>query len=449
MASMAARHDLTEGVVWKKLLGFFFPILLGLLFQQLYNTVDAVIVGRFEGDSALAAVGGGAATIINMIIGFCTGLNSGATVIVAQTYGSGDHDTLSRVLHTSIVFCAIIGLIVTIAGYFAAPALLRLIRNPEDIMDSSVLYLRIYLVGAIPMLLYNLFQGALQAVGDSARPLRYLITSCLVNIVLDTVFVAVLRMGVAGVGWASVISMCCSAVLALTHLLRVNAPHRVEVKKLRMDFGVLRRAMRIGLPSGVQGSMYNIANVIIQASVNGFGTGIVAAWAATGKLDGFYWVTSNAFGLAICAFVGQCYGAGKIDRMREAIRVCTKIALGVSFGFSILLLGVSRPAYHLFLQDPQVIDDAVRIMWYFVPFYFTWTFIEVLSGTFRGVGDTLCPMIIVMLGTCVFRVLWILIVVPLWHTIFAVAIVYAISWAITGAVFIWYYKKGYWLKGNL
>lgn len=446
MASITNRHDLTEGVVWKKLLGFFFPILLGLLFQQLYNTVDAVIVGRFVGDSALAAVGGGAATIINMILGFFTGLNSGATVIIAQTYGAGEHDTLSRVLHTSIVFCAIVGLIVTVGGYFLAPGLLRLIRNPEDIMEPSVLYLRIYFVGAIPMLLYNLFQGTLQAVGDSGRPLKYLIVSCVLNIVLDIVFVAVLGMGVAGVGWASVISMCCSALLALIHLLRVDGPHRIEVKKLRLEPAMLGRTMRIGLPSGLQGSMYNIANMIIQASVNGFGTGIVAAWAATGKLDGFYWVTSNAFGIAICAFVGQCYGAGKIDRMKESIRVCIKIALGVTIGFSILLLSIARPAFGLFLQDPQVIDDAVRIMWYFVPFYFTWTFIEVLSGTFRGVGDTLRPMIIVMIGTCVFRVIWMLFVVPVWHTIFAVSIVYALSWVITGSVFIWYYKKGSWLR---
>lgn len=446
MRKTGSRNDLTEGSVIKKLLSFFFPILIGLLFQQLYNTADAVIVGHFEGDSALAAVGGSAASVTSLIIGFFTGLNSGASVMIAQTYGASDHKRLSTVLHTAFLFCCIAGLCITVAGILFAPAFLRLLGNPEDIMDDSILYLRIYLTGCIPLLLGNLFQGTLQGVGDSMRPLKYLIVSCVLNIVLDCICVACLGLGVAGVGIASVVSMVVNMLLSLRHLLRTDGPHRFMWTRLRMDKGALRSMLRIGLPSGLQSSMYSISNMIIMSAINSFGTLVVAAWTATGKLDGFYWSVSNAFGIAICAFVGQCYGAAKYDRMKKATRTCMGIALGVTVIMSVLLLSVARPAYSVFLNDPLVIDYAIEIMWYFVPFYFIWSFIEVLSSTFRGVGDTFRPMIITMLGTCVLRVLWMIIVVPRWHEIRTVSVIYAISWAVTAVAFIVYYLKGKWLR---
>lgn len=441
--------DLTQGEVWKKMLGFFFPILLGLLFQQLYNTADAIIVGSFVGDDALAAVGGTTASITNLIIGFFTGLNTGATVLISQMYGAGDERTLSRVLHTAVIFCLIVGLSITILGYFFTPGLLTVLGNPEDIQEESVLYLRIYFEGSAFLLLYNLFQGTMQAVGDSARPLRYLIISCLTNIALDLMFVGVLRMGVAGAAWASVISMILCTTLAAVHLMREKGPHRLSVAKLDFEWSVLKRILRIGLPGGVQSSMYAISNLIIMAAVNTFGTQIVTAWTATGKLDGFYWSTSNAFGIALCAFVGQCYGAGKLDRMKQGIRFTMKTALVTTVCLSALLLSVARPVYHVFLDNEKTIDDAITIMWYFVPFYFIWSFIEVLTGTFRGVGDTLRPMIITMIGTCLFRVIWMFFVVPAWHTVMSISIVYGISWVLTASTFIIYYFKGKWLNRNI
>lgn len=441
-------QDLTQGKVGKKMLSFFFPILIGLLFQQLYNTADAVIVGHFVGDDALAAVGGTTASITNLIIGFFTGLNAGATVLISQMYGSGDEKTLSRVLHTAVIFCSLVGLSITVLGYFFTPGMLTLLGNPTDIQEESVLYLRIYLEGAIFLLLYNLFQGTMQSVGDSARPLKYLITSCLTNIVLDLLFVGVLDLNVAGAAWASVLSMMLCTALAAVHLMREKGPHKLSVKKLDLEWSILKRILRIGLPGGVQSSMYAISNLIIMAAVNTFGTQIVTAWTATGKLDGFYWSTSNAFGIALCAFVGQCYGAGKLERMKQGVRFTMKTALVTTVCLSVLLLSVARPAYHIFLKEEQTIEDAITIMWYFVPFYFIWSFIEVLTGTFRGVGDTLRPMIITMIGTCVFRVIWMLFVVPAWHTVMSVSIVYGISWVLTAGAFIIYYLKGKWLKQN-
>lgn len=441
--------DLTQGKVWKKMLGFFFPILLGLLFQQLYNTADAIIVGSFVGDDALAAVGGTTASITNLIIGFFTGLNTGATVLISQMYGSGDEKTLSRVLHTAVIFCLLVGLSISLLGYFFTPGMLILLGNPNDIQNDSVLYLRIYFEGAAFLLMYNLFQGTMQAVGDSVRPLRYLIISCLANIALDLLFVGAFKMGVAGAAWASVISMILCTALAAVHLMREKGPHRLCIGKLDLERDILKRILRIGLPGGIQSSMYAISNLVIMVSVNDFGTQIVTAWTATGKLDGFYWSTSNAFGIALCAFVGQCYGAGKPDRMKQGIRFTMKTALLVTVCLSALLLSVARPAYHIFLDNEQTISNAITIMWYFVPFYFIWTFIEVLTGTFRGVGDTLRPMIITMIGTCLFRIIWMLFVVRAWHTVMCISIVYGISWVLTASAFIIYYFKGKWLNRNV
>ncbi len=440
------RNDLTQGPVTRKLLGFFFPIWIGLLFQQLYNTADAFIVGKFVGDSALAAVGGSASSIINLVIGFFTGLNSGATVLISQKYGARDYPALRRVLNTAVVFSIGVGLAITVAGDLAAPAFLRFLQNPADIMDDSVMYLRIYLTGAVLLLLYNLFQGTMQATGDSRRPLMYLVCSCGINIVLDLLFVAVFKWGIAGAGWASVISMGVCTVLAAVHLIRTDEHCRLVLKELKINTTDLKNIMRIGLPAGIQGSMYSISNMIIQSTVNTFGTGLVTSWTATGKLDGFYWSTSSAVGTSLCAFVGQCYGAGKLDRMREAIRTCIRLFTIATIVMSAGLLAIARPAYSLFLNEPQVIDDAIRIMWMFVPFYFIWSFVEALSSTFRGVGDTLKPMLIVMLGTCLFRILWMIFIVPLKHSIDTVSIVYGISWVITATVMIIYYKRGKWLK---
>lgn len=449
METINDKNSLTEGVIWKKLLRFFFPILLGMLFQQLYNTVDAIIVGRYVGASALAAVGGSAAVLTNLVIGFFVGLSSGATVIIAQEYGARNDDKLEETLHTAITFAIFVGVAIMIIGYIAAPGTLRLVKNPEDIMKDSTTYIRIYFMGSVPLLMYNLGSGVLQAIGDSRHPLMYLVVSCFTNIVLDYIFVAKLSMGVAGVAVASIIAMCVSTFLVIRKLLTADGPYRLKINRLGIRVRTLKRILRIGVPSGVQSAMYSLSNIIIQTGVNSFGTVIVAAWTATGKLDGLFWVTSNAFGVAICAFVGQCYGAGKIERMKKSVKTCMLMAQGATAFLVVFLLSIARPAYGLILSETEVIDYAVQLMWYFVPFYFVWTVIEILSGTLRGVGDTLRPMIIIILGTCGVRVLWMLVVVPVWHTLFCVSIVYAISWTITVIAFIIYYFKGNWINNGL
>ena len=436
------KNDLTTGVVWKKLLRFFFPILAGLLFQQLYNTADAVIVGHYLGDEALASVGGSVSVITNLVIGFFMGLVSGATVMISQAYGAGDYERLKRVLHTCFLFCVAVGLLITLGGYFGAPLALRIVKTLDNLLGDSTLYLRIYLCGAVPMLTYNLLQGTLQAVGDSKRPFKYLICSCLSNIALDMLFIGAFGWGVAGAALASVISMCICTALALIHFLRTDRPHQFRFKYLKVDFSVLQNMLRIGLPSGLQSSMYSVSNIIIQAAINALNdTDLVAAWTATARLDGLYWVTTNAFGVAICAFVGQCYGAGKIERMKQAMKSCMGISLGVTAVLSCFLLLIARPAYSLFVRSDAAIDKAIEIMWCIVPFYFTWSYTEVLTGTLRGTGNTFVPMIIVLLGTCLFRVIWMYAVVPYWNNVVGISIVYVISWVITGVAFTFYYIR--------
>ena len=439
-------NDLTQGSILKSLLRFFFPILFGMLFQQLYNTVDAVVVGRVVGPEALAAVGGSPAVIINLVIGVFTGLASGATVIISQYFGLRDDERLSRAVHTILIFCLLAGVVLTLLGRLSAVWSLRLVKTPGDILALSGRYLRIYYLGAVPLLLFNVASGILRAVGDSRRPLYYLGVCCGMNIALDLLFVAALQMGVDGVAWATVVSQLTGAVLILLRLGRSNGPERMELRKLRIDAASLRRILYIGVPAAIQGAMYSVSNLLIQSAINDFGTTVVAAWTAISKFDGVFWVTSNSFGAAICTFVGQNFGAGKYDRMREGVRKWLLTTLGTAIVMSALLIGLSRWGLRLFTTDAAVIEEATRMMWYFVPFYALWSFIEIISNTLRGAGDAIAPTVISLIGVCVLRILWIALLVPHWHTVMGISVSYPATWFITAAAFVVYYYRSDWLK---
>ena len=440
------KYDLTTGVIWKKLLSFFFPIAGAALFEQLYNTVDAVIVGKFVGKAALAAVGGSAAVILNLVIGFFIGLSSGATVIISQYYGAEDKEGVSKAVHTSVAFCLAAGAVLTVLGILLAPWSLRVVHNPQDIMEPSIQYLRIYFVGTIPLLIFNIGSGILRAVGDSKSPLYYLVFCTLLNIALDVLFVVVFKMGVAGAAWATAIALLASSVLIIIKLCRSGEACRLELGKIRFHGAQLRHMLNIGIPAGVQSAMYSLSNLIIQAAVNDLGTTVVAAWTTSSKLDGIYWCVSNSFGVAIMAFVGQNFGAKKYDRMNKSVKVCLAIAMGFSVVMSALLLIFGRYCFHIFVDDAEVINYAVEMLSYFCPFYFVWTFIEVLSNSLRGAGDAIRPMIITVLGICGLRVLLVIFVIPVWGTVKGISMCYPVTWIITAAVFVIYYFKSGWLE---
>lgn len=442
-------NGITEGVIWKQLLLFFFPIMLGTFFQQLYNTVDAVIVGNFVGKQALAAVGGATGTLINLLVGFFVGLASGASVIISQYFGAGDAGKVSLAVHTSAALAIIGSVLLMVLGLAFSPWALRLMGTPEDIMDYALIYIRIYFGGIFFAMVYNIGSGILRAVGDSRRPLYFLIACCFVNILLDLLFVAIFRWGVVGVALATMLSQGVSAVLVILALLRTDMSYRLLPKAIRIDPVILKSIIQIGIPAGLQSVMYSVSNLVIQASINSFGTDAVAAWTAYGKLDGFYWMTISAFGVSITTFVGQNFGARRYDRMRRSVRTCLLMAYGAAFAISAVFLTVGGSLYHLFTQDEEVIRCGMEMLRFLAPFYCAYVAIEILAGAVRGVGDSLMPMIMTCVGVCVLRVIWIGVAVPVWPQIRTVIASYPITWVITSVMFVVYYLQDGWLRRRI
>lgn len=434
-------NTIVDGVIWKGLLKFFFPIMLGTLFQQLYNTVDAVVVGQFVGTQALAAVGGSSSQIVNLFIGFFVGLSSGATVIVSQYFGAREDKGVSRAVHTAMALAFIAGAVMTVAGLVFAPAMLEIMNTTEDTMADSTLYLRIVFLSMIPSMVYNVGSSILRAIGDSRSPLYFLAAACLVNVVLDLAFVLIFHMGVAGVAIATSIAQAVSAVLVFVALCRAKGSYRIIPREIRPERELLARTVRIGLPTGLQSVLYAVSNIIITTSINGFGTDTVAAWVAFGKVDALFWLILSAFGVAIMTFVGQNYGARKFDRVHKSLKVALAIAAVTSIVFSAVLLLVGQYVFRLFTNDQTVMDVAIYMMMCMVPGYVLYVPIELISGALRGMGDTLIPTVITAVGICALRVLWIFAVVPLWHDILAITISYPISWLLTSAAFILYYAR--------
>lgn len=432
-------HQITEGVIWKQLLIFFFPIVVGTLFQQLYNTVDAVIVGRFVGKQALASVGGSAAVLSNLIIGCFTGLASGASVIVSQFYGAKDERNLQKSLHTAYAISILLSIAVSVSGWLLTPYLLKITHTPADTLADSIIYLRIYFLGIIGTLVFNMGSAIIRAIGDSRRPLYYLIVCCLLNIVLDLVLVLVFHLGIAGAAIATIISQAVSAVLVTYALMKKYDDIRLYLHKIRIDLVKLRLEFRIGIPSALQAFMYSITNIIIQAAVNGFGTDTAAAWASFSKLDALFWTVNGAFGIAITTFSGQNFGAGKKERIYKSVRICLGMAVAVCGSILITLFLFCRPLFGIFTTDKNVIDIGVYMVRYVALSYIIYVFIEVFSGALRGMGDVLIPTLITLGGVCLVRIPWILLVLPAHHTTACIMLSYPISWATTALLITPYY----------
>ena len=432
-------NRITEGSIFGQLLLFFFPILFGTFFQQLYNTADAMVVGRFVGKQALAAVGGSTSTLINLLVGFFVGLSSGATVVISQFYGARKADKVHWAVHTSIAFSVIGGIIFMIVGLVGSPWALEAMKTPEDVLGHAVVYIRIYFLGIIVNLVYNMGAGILRAVGDSRRPLYFLIASCFTNIILDVLLVAVLGMGVAGAALATITSQLLSAVLVVLALMKTDDMYKLEWKKVRIDQRMLQRIVRIGIPAGMQSVMYNISNVIIQAGVNTLGTDNVTAWATYGKVDGLYWMMINALGISATTFVGQNFGAGRLDRVRKGAGACMVIGVVLTASVGVVLYNGGHLLVELFTTDQQVQAISMDLLHFMVPTFITYIAIEILSGTLRGVGDAWMPLIITGIGVCAVRVLWIMFVLPHYHTIIGAAFCYPLTWSLTTVAFVIYY----------
>ena len=447
---MKSRYNssITEGVIWKQLLLFFVPILLGSLFQQLYNMVDAMVVGRFVGKEALAAVDS-TSSFTSLLINFFVGAASGTSVIVSQFYGARNDLQVSRAVHTGVALSLAGGVIVMILGIAVAPLCLRAIAVPEEIMGDALTYIRIYFLGTVAQFAYNVGAGILRAVGDSRRPLYFLIVGCVVNIVLDVLFVVVFKLGVVGAALATIISQVVSMVLVGITLMRAEDTFQLFLRRIRFHKDMLLSIIKVGIPMGLQSAMYSISNMIIRSAVNTFGTNVIAAWAVSGRMDFIIWTVMDTFGIAVTTFSGQNYGAGKYDRVRKSVRVCLGMGIGTIIAISATLYLICPYFGKLFTDDTEVLSLAAYILRFYAPFFVTYVGSDILSGAIRGTGEAFKPMMLTMFGTCILRIIWIFTAVRVNHTIEMVMWSYPMTWIVTTSMFIVYYLRGKWLKDKL
>ena len=393
------RGLMTEEVIWKQLLLFALPLLLGNLFQQFYNTVDSIVVGNYIGANALASVGA-STPIVNLMVGMFTGLGTGAGVVIAQFFGAKDHKGVHDGVHTTIALCIVSGLVMAVVGVALSPIILRLLDTPAEIMEGSVTYLQIYFMGVMALMIYNMGSGILRAVGDSRTPLYFLMVSSVVNILLDLLFVIKVQMGVAGVAWATLIAQAISACLVLIRLMTSTESYKLILKDIRFHKKVLLETIRIGLPGGIQNAVISFSNLIVQYNINSFGAAAVAGCSAYTKIDGFAILPVMSFSMAITTFTGQNIGAKNYDRVRKGAKTCLVIALAVTLTLSGGLYLFGEKLLRVFSSDQQVLSYAVQMMHFLVPGYVCLAVAHTYCGVVRGAGISMVPMLALVGNMC-------------------------------------------------
>lgn len=439
------KNLMTSGSIWKTILIFSIPLIIGNLLQQTYNTIDSMIVGNFVGSSALAAVGSSTA-LINLLISFAQGIAVGSGIIVAQSLGSNARKDVRVSIHTSMALALVLGLVISIMGYVFAPWLLEKMQTPIEVMPESIEYLRVFSLGLIFNVIYNMEAGILNAVGNSKRSLLYLSIASFTNVVLDFIFIKYLGMGVRGAAIATNISQFISALLALLFLLRVPEIYKVSLKKIKIHKDMALRIIKVGIPTAIQGTVISLSNVIMQSSVNVFGAMPMAGFGAFIKIDGFNILPVLSLSLAITTFAGQNYGAGKIDRVKKGMWTTLFMTIIYTIISGTMLYNFAPKVIALFTKEPDVIAAGVLATKFFCPFYFLLAIMHSLAGTVRGTGRTVPPMLIMILSLCVFRILAAKFVIPHYNTIENVYLLYPISWTIGAILMIGYTIKADWTK---
>lgn len=436
---------MTEGGIFKNLLFFATPLILGNLLQQMYNAVDSIIVGNYVGSNALAAVGAGA-SLIYLLIAFSLGASVGAGVIVSQYLGAKEKEGVHKAVHTALAISIILGLILTAGGILFSRKLLVMMNTPAEILDDAACYLRIYSYGLIFNVVYNMAAGILNAAGNSRRSLMYLAAAAVVNIFMDLLLIAGLKIGVAGAAIATNFSQAISCILALWFLFRVPADYRISLKSLRIHKAMALRIIQIGLPTGIQNMVISFSNILIQASINQYGATAVAGFSAYLKIDGFNILPVLSFSMAITTFIGQNYGAGKYDRMKKGMWVTLLMGIVYTVLTGILLLTFSGQIMRLFSEDVGVIAYGQTAMRYFCPFYWILAILHSLAGTVRGTGKSIPPMVVLLVSLCLFRIVWIQLVLPYYTSIEGIFILYPVSWLVGAVLMIFYTWKGKWIE---
>lgn len=435
---------MTEGSIWKKILFFSIPLILGNLFQQLYNTVDSIIVGNYIGSEALAAVGS-SGSLINLLIGFCIGASAGAGVVIAQFYGAQDREGVRKAVHTTIAIAIAAGAVLTVVGIVATPIFLKAMGTPQEVFDQASIYLKVYFGGILFSVVYNMSAGILNAVGNSKRSLVYLMIAATSNIFLDLLFVVVLKMGIVGAAIATDISQLLSCIFIILFLVRSEDVYRVKLKDIRCYDNLLGKILKIGLPTGVQNIVISLSNVIVQSSVNSFGAVAMAGFAAYIKVDGFNILPVLSFSMAATTFVGQNVGAGRLDRVKKGMYVSVAMGIIYTVCTGILLLTFAPQVIGVFTQNGKVVEYGVYIMKFFCPFYWMLGILHILAGTIRGTGKTMQAMVVFLFSLCIFRVLWIWGAMSVSHKIGGVMLGYPLSWLVGLVMILIYVWKGNWM----
>lgn len=438
-------EPMTSGSIGKRMMFFALPLLLGNLFQQLYNTVDSLIVGNFLGSSALAAVSS-SGSLIFMLIGFLSGISAGAGVVISQYFGAEDVPNIQRAVHTTVAFGIAAGLLMTIVGILLSPQILAWMGTPESVMPESISYLQIYFSGSLGFVLYNVFVGILQAVGDSRHPLYYLMASSVINLVLDILFIGFFHTGVSGAALATVISQVFSAILCFVQLLRTKESYQLRLSSIRFDLPMLGRIIRIGLPSGVQNSIIAFANVVVQSYINAFGEMAMAGYGAYTKIEGFAFLPINSFTMAMTTFVGQNLGAGQTERTRKGARfgILVTVVMAELIGVIVMLFAPQLIAASD--STPAVVQFGVEKARTAALFYCLLAYSHSVASVIRGAGKAVVSMLIMMNFWCVVRVAFLAVSIPFTHSVLMVYAVYPLTWALSSVAFFFYYRRANWLN---
>lgn len=435
---------MTEGSVVKNILFFSVPLILGNLLQQLYNTVDSIIVGNYVGSNALAAIGS-STSLIYLLIAFSQGVSVGAGVVISQQLGQKNKEGVQISVHTALALAEILGIILTVGGILFSKVILLWMNMPKEVLMDAVTYLRLYSAGMVFNVIYNMTAGILNAAGNSKRSLGYLAIASVTNLILDLVFIVGMKTGIAGAAIATNIGQIVSCVLAIWFLVRTQTDYKVCLSKIKIHKATAGLIIKIGLPTGFQNMVISLSNILVQSSVNSFGANAMAGFGAYMKVDGFNVLPVTSFGMAATTFVGQNFGAGKLERVKRGMWITLGIGMIYTITTGILLLTFSETIMHLFSNDAAVITYGQQAMRFFCPFYWVLSILHALSGTVRGTGKSIPPMIVLLISLCLFRVLWVQFVMPDIASIEGIFMLYPISWTIGSGLMILYTWEGKWL----
>ena len=442
MSALSRRKDvdMTSGNIVRHIFSFALPLLVGNIFQQLYNTVDTWVVGNFVSNEAFSAVGT-VGPIINMLSGFFMGLSAGAGVVISQYYGAKREEDVSRAVHTSVVMTLIIGAVFTFIGIGMTPFMLRLMKTPPEVLPESTAYLTIYFSGLMGLMLYNIGSGILRAVGDSQRPFYFLVVCAILNTVLDLLFVLVFHMGVEGVALATILSQGVSAILVMITLLRTGGCIRLSVKKLRLHFDMLSKIVRVGIPAALQMAVTAFSNIFVQSYINFFGADCMSGWTAYAKVDQLLFLPMQSISLASTTFVGQNLGRNQPERARQGVSVALKMALCATVIMMIPLLIFAAPIVSFFNDKPQVIEYGAMLLRWMSPFYVLCCFNQIYSGALRGAGNTKAPTIIMLSSFVLFRQIYLYVMSGICNEIIPIAMSYPAGWLLCSSLTTLYYHK--------